>query len=423
MAATLTLSRNRQGRLQQCQVVLFPTQKPRIAPFVLKSKVKILAITDKEIKQRVQLSQERKKQRIPLHCPACLRQWFKPTQVVAHMRCCCPDLLISQNQEQLLALSSQDFLLFLIQASKNERLTQKRVLRLMFVDRAPCRRTCEEVSNILGVSRQRVQLLLKHALANVPIVADFDTQFEIIFEDENMIAVNKFSGVRTAPVHRWKGGSLINQVYGYLGFVPWGVHRLDFHTSGVVVMAKSKQFAANLCQQFRNQVVAKTYLALTIGVPNIEEFSVHAPIGQHSDLKEARIISPSGKSAYTEFKVIKKYYNIKLQGPFVVGAAVPSDPSFEISQINALSLIECKPRTGRTHQIRLHLQFAGCPIFGDMLYGLYGCVGCLQRLALHASELDLEYPPERLQLQANLPKDMQSFVNLINQQIHQPNQT
>jgi 23S rRNA pseudouridine1911/1915/1917 synthase len=108
---------------------------------------------------------------------------------------------------------------------------------------------------------------------------------DVVFEDDDVIAVNKPAGVITAPKHRYIGGSMFNRVIHVLGVEPAVVHRLDMNTTGVLLFAKSRDVVSELHRQFREKSVRKEYLAVVHGVPLWTETEVDAPIGRHNDIE------------------------------------------------------------------------------------------------------------------------------------------
>ncbi len=167
---------------------------------------------------------------------------------------------------------------------------------------------------------------------------------EILFEDEDILAVNKPAGLPTHPSIRHYTDTLANGIMHYYKDTPFTFHaisRLDKDTSGVVLIAKNRFAAEALSAQIRNKQIQKTYLAICCGTLP-KEGIVDAPIARDEGIIK-RKISPNGQSARTEFKVQKQAENI--------------------------ALVQVMPITGRTHQIRVHMAHIGAPLYGDFLYG------------------------------------------------------
>ena len=217
---------------------------------------------------------------------------------------------------------------------------------------------CDEANNIKG--------------ENIPL--------HILYEDEDLIVINKPYAMPSHPDKKHKTGTLANALLGYLGkgFTPRIITRLDKDTTGVTLVAKNHLSAQKLTESMKLGQVKKKYVAITVGAPNPKEGVINAPIGKGEGLK--RIVTPLGKSAVTKYKVKK-----------VLGDKC---------------LIELWPITGRTHQIRLHLSHIGTPIYGDSLYGeeVKG-----ERVRLHCESLTFNHPisGEEITVSAPLWSDME----------------
>ena len=238
----------------------------------------------------------------------------------------------------------------------------------------------------------------------------------VIFEDECLIAFDKPSGLAVAAERGHPPGeNLMHAVQEKMGRDVTLVHRIDADTSGLVLCAKTKVALDFLSGQFQSKTVVKRYEALTVGVPSFAKASEGGPADSFVvDLiikeDEARpgvmcVVKKHGKASVTEFSVREKY-------PQPAGR-----PS--------LALVECRPLTGRPHQIRLHLSVAGAPILNDPLYGnetrlllsdlKRGYKGraderpLISRLALHAAALTFTHPVsrEKTTLSAPRPKDFE----------------
>lgn len=235
-------------------------------------------------------------------------------------------------------------------------------------------------------------------------------EFPVLLEDEQLIAIDKPAGV---AVHGGSGVSfgVIEQLrrarqYGEPGGARFLelVHRLDRETSGVLLVAKKRSALKNLQEQFRDRETGKTYLALVLGEWPASRKVIDAPLhkylqegGQGEGERRVRVVSrddPDGMRAVTLVRVRERL------------------PGF--------TLLEVTIKTGRTHQIRVHLQSVGHPIAGDDKYGEFNCNKALQRrglkrMFLHAWRLQFSHPVngERVELLAPLPPELQSFISLI----------
>ncbi|MDQ3007434.1 MAG: RluA family pseudouridine synthase [Chloroflexota bacterium] len=196
---------------------------------------------------------------------------------------------------------------------------------------------------------------------------------EILFENEDMLVVNKEAGMVVHPAAGHADGTLVNAVLGYDPEIegiggeerPGVVHRLDKETSGLILLAKNERAHRWLQDQFRLRRVEKTYLALVDGRPPTPSGRVEAYIGRDpSHRKRMAIVSESrGREAISEYKTLESF--------------------------KSHTLLEFHPLTGRTHQIRLHCEFLGCPIVGDKIYGRKKPSVDIDRHFLHAYRLKI----------------------------------
>lgn len=366
----------------------------------------------------------------PLNCPACSQPLSKPFSFVRHVNHCCPDLLEAVEPPNDATASPDEWKDWASRAREVEKGMFDQVLDIAFrrqaADGSYLRQGPKEIVEEMKHLRteERAKRLLKAAGKAIPIPADHDP-IEIIHEDDLLLCLNKPKFVITAPKHRFEGGSMVNRVLGNKGKLPFVVHRLDMNTSGVLLFAKSSKAASLLHEQFRNKTPRKTYLALVLGVPNWDRSSyttIDAPIGQSPVEKVARTVVTAedvdGKDAATEFKVLAFSQSpVDFQAYQVAKCIEPATKeSFESGEIMHASLVECRPLTGRTHQIRVHLAHAGFPIIGDDLYGVTG--PCIDRHALHAASIVFKHPgdveanrEEPFCVRAPLPPDMKRALD------------
>ncbi len=222
---------------------------------------------------------------------------------------------------------------------------------------------------------------------NIPDAPDYSQQtLPVIYQDDNIIAINKPSGVLTHS----KGA--LNEEFTVAEFFrplttyhqdtnrPGIIHRLDRDTSGVLIGARNDETAALLQRQFSDRKVKKTYVAVVDGVPKQHEALIDLPIGRNPKEPSMFRVDPGGKSAQTTYKVL--------------------------ASNGKLSLVELYPRTGRTHQLRVHMAYIGTPIHGDRVYGKPA-----DRLYLHAKSLEITIPKgDRRTFEAPVPE---SFAKLV----------
>lgn len=219
---------------------------------------------------------------------------------------------------------------------------------------------------------------------------------DIVFENDDLIVVNKPAGMVVHPAAGHSSGTLVNAVLGYdpeFGEIsgeerPGVVHRLDKETSGLIVMAKNDAAHRWLQDQFRLRKVEKVYLALVDGAPPTPTGRVEAAIGRDPSHRKKMAILPPGKGreAVSEYKTLESF--------------------------KAHTLLEFHPLTGRTHQIRLHCAFLECPIVGDKVYGRKSQSVQLDRHFLHAARLKITLPGEKKprQFEAPLPGELEAVL-------------
>ncbi|WP_109396006.1 RluA family pseudouridine synthase [Proteus faecis] len=214
-------------------------------------------------------------------------------------------------------------------------------------------------------------------------------EIEILYQDEHLILINKPTGLLSLS---GKNPQNIDSVhYRLVKLFPECtlVHRLDFGTSGLMVVARNKSINALLCQQFSQRTVTKVYNALLCGHIDENEGIIDAPIAKNPALFPRMSICPvNGKPARSRYQVIERFYH-----------------TLEDGTLLPLTRVQFTPETGRTHQLRIHSQFIGHPILGCDLYGEYD--GGLiketkrtQRLMLHASELHFIHPISQVPIKA-----------------------
>lgn len=235
---------------------------------------------------------------------------------------------------------------------------------------------------------------------------------DILYEDDHLLVVNKPPGLVVHPGAGHRGGTLLNALLAHcpelarVGEVsrPGLVHRLDKDTSGLLVVAKNAAAHADLVRQFQARTVDKTYLALVWGRLREAEGEIAGEIGRHPSQRQKMSARPRrGKPAVTTWRVLQE-----LPGP--------------------LTLVELSPKTGRTHQLRVHLAALGHPVVGDGTYGggaarfqglprLAGVRKLVTRQLLHAWRLAFTHPATgaRLHFEAPLPQDFREVISRVEQ--------
>ena len=226
-----------------------------------------------------------------------------------------------------------------------------------------------------------------------------DIPLDIIFENDDLLVVNKPAGMVVHPAAGHETGTLVHAVLGYDPDIegiggeerPGVVHRLDKETSGLILLAKNDHAHHWLQDQFRLRTVEKTYLALVDGAPPTPSGRVEAPIGRDPSHRKKMAIMPPGKGR----DAVSEYITLE---------------SFEKH-----TLLEFHPLTGRTHQIRLHCMFLGCPIVGDKIYGHRKQSLELDRHFLHAARLKIVLPEEKGAriFEAPLPGELSELLDTL----------
>jgi 23S rRNA pseudouridine1911/1915/1917 synthase len=219
---------------------------------------------------------------------------------------------------------------------------------------------------------------------------------DIVFENDDLIVVNKPAGMVVHPAAGHASGTLVNAILGYEPNIegiggeerPGVVHRLDKETSGLILLAKNERAHRWLQDQFRLRKVEKTYLALVDGKPPTPSGRIETYIGRDpSHRKQMAIVSESrGREAISEYKTVESFANH--------------------------TLLEFHPLTGRTHQIRLHCAFLGCSIVGDEVYGRKKPTVEIDRHFLHAYRLKIVLPGKKESrfFEAALPAELEQVL-------------
>jgi len=209
----------------------------------------------------------------------------------------------------------------------------------------------------------------------------------ILYEDDDILAVSKPEALAAIPERHGPGGSLYEALCAERGERLYIVHRIDKETSGLIVFARSAEAHRRLNRQFETREVEKTYLALVHGVITEDAISVDAPLRQFGSGRVA--VDPArGKPSATEFRVLDRF--------------------------GSHTLVEARPRTGRRHQIRVHLYHLGHPIAGDPLYGGEATRRGFARMMLHAWRLELTLPSGRLlAIEAPIPESFEAALDTL----------
>jgi 23S rRNA pseudouridine1911/1915/1917 synthase len=242
-----------------------------------------------------------------------------------------------------------------------------------------------------------------------------DIPLDIVYEDDDVIIVNKQAGLVVHPGHGNYTGTLLHALAHYFkatgqtnvdnGF-GYLVHRIDKNTTGLLLVAKNEEAQTMLAQQFFNHTIDRKYVALVWGEPKEEEGTIIGRIGRNPKDRQQMTVfqdgDDKGKEAITHYKIIKKF--------------------------GYVTLVECQLETGRTHQIRVHMKYIGHPLFNDERYGghrilkgttftkykqfVQNCFKIIPRHSLHAKSIGFTHPVtgEKLYFESELPADMSEVL-------------
>jgi 23S rRNA pseudouridine1911/1915/1917 synthase len=259
-----------------------------------------------------------------------------------------------------------------------------------------------------------VSIVLDYPKRELKIIAE-DIPLDVVYEDDELMVINKPPGLVVHPGHGNYTGTLVNALaYRFKNLPlfnandprPGLVHRIDKDTSGLLVVAKTEQAKNHLAMQFYNKTSQRRYQAIVWGVPKETEGTITGHIGRSLKNRQVFTVFPDGeygKSAVTHYKVLE--------------------------ELGYVSLVECRLETGRTHQIRVHMKYLNHPLFNDSNYGgdtilrgttfskykqfVDNCFKICPRQALHAKTLGFTHPVtgEDMLFNSDLPEDMQKLVD------------
>ncbi len=272
-----------------------------------------------------------------------------------------------------------------------------------------------ETKNSYKIKPGDVVRVLLSQPPRIGVVLPENIPLDIVYEDDDLLVVNKAAGMVVHPAFANYSGTLVNALTYHFQNLPTGrngtgrpglVHRIDKDTSGLLVIAKTEYAMAHLAKQFFDHSIERTYIAIVWGEPDKMEGTVNVHLGR--SMRDRRIVDPypdksQGKHAITHYKVLK--------------------PMYYISQI------QCNLETGRTHQIRAHMKYIGHPLFNDETYGgakivkgttfakyaqfVENCFKVLPRQALHAKSLGFIHPTtkEKMQFETPLPDEFTQLLD------------
>ena len=284
-------------------------------------------------------------------------------------------------------------------ASKNEELSRVAIQRL--IDEEKILVNNKKTKASYKVQEGNLITLEEEHPKEVSLKAQ-EIQIEIIYEDKDIIVVNKPKGMVVHPANGNPDGTLVNAIMaickdslsGIGGELrPGIVHRLDKDTSGVLIVVKNDKAHINMSEQIKEHEVEKTYIALVRGIVKENEASINMPIGRSEKDRKKMAVKKNGKSAITHFKVIERFPK------------------------HNCTLLEIKIETGRTHQIRVHLSHIGYPIIGDEVYSSGKNEWNIKGQCLHAKSLKFRHPitNKEMFLEAKIPEYFKNILRELEQ--------
>ena len=225
---------------------------------------------------------------------------------------------------------------------------------------------------------------------------------EIVYEDKDIIVVNKPKGMVVHPANGNPDGTLVNAIMAICGdslsgiggeIRPGIVHRLDKDTSGLIIVAKNDKAHVNMSEQIKNHEVKKTYIALVRGKVKENEATIDMPVGRSPSDRKKMAVTKNGKNAITHIKVLKRY--------------------------DKYTLLEINIETGRTHQIRVHLSTIGYPIVGDGVYSNGKNEFNVEGQMLHAESIEFAHPitGKKMKIEAPLPEYFNNVLKLLENRV------
>ena len=279
-------------------------------------------------------------------------------------------------------------------SSINEELSRVAIQRL--IDKEKVLVNGKKIKNSYRVQEKDKIILEEEIPQEIELKAQ-DIPIEIIYEDNDIIVVNKPKGLVVHPANGNPDGTLVNAIMaickdslsGIGGEIrPGIVHRLDKDTSGILIIAKNDKAHINLSEQIKNHKVKKTYIAIVRGIVKENEATINMPIGRSTKDRKKMAVVKNGKEAITHFRVLKR------------------------NEKENISVLEVNIETGRTHQIRVHLTEIGYPIIGDTTYSSGKNKWGIKGQCLHSKSIEFKHPVtgKIMFLEAPIPEYMKELM-------------
>ena len=292
----------------------------------------------------------------------------------------------------------------IVKENNQKRLDSYVTDKLSKVSRTTAQRLIEEEKILVNGKKQKASYKPEEGdviSIEIPEAKDVELKAQdipvpVVYEDNDIIVVNKPKGMVVHPANGNPDGTLVNAILamckdslsGIGGEIrPGIVHRLDKDTSGVIIVAKNDKAHINLSEQIKNHEVEKTYIALVRGFVKENEASINMPIGRSTKDRKKMAVTKTGKNAITHFKVLERFANY--------------------------TLLQVKIETGRTHQIRVHLSQIGYPIVGDAVYSNGKNPWGVEGQCLHAKSIRFKHPTtgKEMFIEAKIPEYFQDIID------------
>ncbi|HZK80809.1 MAG TPA: RluA family pseudouridine synthase [Humisphaera sp.] len=345
-----------------------------------------------------------------------------------------PDLPIDAEQVQAADESDIEHYRFRLSKTLIRRIDQYLVDRVPYLSRNNVQRLIEE--GLVRVNGKAVKSSYKPKEGDeIDMVAPpkpvneltpEDIPLSIVYEDEQLLALNKQADLIVHPARGKWSGTLVNGLVFYGrnwstvngSWRPGILHRLDRNTTGIMLVAKADEAHWRVARQFENRTIQKTYMAVIHGVPEFLSDVIDMPIGQDRYVREkqaVRKVENGGRPAITKYEILEIFEQpaaaVLSHGAHAADRRHPAPPA-------KFSLVKLTPKTGRTHQLRVHMAAIGHPMVGDTIYGgrvfEHGDFR-FERQALHAFEITFVHPAtlDPMTLQAPLPPDILRLISIL----------